>query len=68
MFDTFLKSFIYNSLIFSRYDVGNVAKISADRSGHAQQQQQGIIRCRAGVGEQGKPRGDGKPGGPDVPP
>ena len=30
--------------------------------------QQGIIRCRAGVGEQGKPCGDGKPGGPDVPP
>ena len=29
--------------------------------------QQGIIRCRAGVGEQGKPCGDGKPGGPDVP-
>ena len=29
------------------------SKISADRSGHAQQQQQGIIRCRAGVGGQG---------------
>ena len=29
--------------------------------------QQGIIRCRAGVGEQGKPCGDGKPAGHDVP-
>ena len=29
------------------------SKISEDRSGHAQQQQQGIIRCRAGVGGQG---------------
>ena len=26
------------------------------------------IRCRAGVGGQGKPCGDGKPEGPDVPP
>ena len=33
-----------------------------------QKEQQGIIRCRSGVGEQGKPWGDGKPGGPDVPP
>ena len=28
---------------------------------------QGIIRCRAGVGGQGRPRGDGKPAGPDRP-
>ena len=35
MFNTILKSFIYNSLIFSRCLVGDVAKISADRSGHA---------------------------------
>ena len=27
-----------------------------------------VIRCRAGVGGQGKPSGDGKPEGPDVPP
>ena len=33
-----------------------------------QKEQQGIIRCRAGVGGQGKPCGDGKPVGPDVPP
>ena len=38
---------------FRQCYVGDVAKISADRSGHAQQQQQGIIRCRAGVGGQG---------------
>ena len=36
---------------FRQCYVGDVAKISADRSGHAQQQ--GIIRCRAGVGGQG---------------
>ena len=29
---------------------------------------EGIFRCRAGVGGQGKPSGDGKPVGPDVPP
>ena len=29
---------------------------------------QGILRCRAGAGGQGRHRGDGKPGGPDVPP
>ena len=29
--------------------------------------QQGIFRCRAGAGGQGKPRGDGKPAGPDLP-
>ena len=29
---------------------------------------EGIFRCRAGVGGQGKPCGDGKPAGPDVPP
>ncbi len=29
---------------------------------------EGIIRCRAGVGGQGKLCGDGKPAGPDVPP
>ena len=28
---------------------------------------QGIIRCRAGAGVQGRPRGDGKPAGPDRP-
>ena len=28
---------------------------------------QGIIRCRAGAGGQGRPRGDGKPAGPDRP-
>ena len=28
---------------------------------------QGIIRCRAGVGKQERPRGDGKPAGPDRP-
>ena len=28
---------------------------------------QGIIRCRAGVGKQGRHRGDGKPAGPDRP-
>ena len=28
---------------------------------------QGIIRCRAGAGGQGKPSGDGKPAGPDRP-
>ncbi len=27
----------------------------------------GIIRCRAGVGKQGRPSGDGKPVGPDRP-
>ena len=27
----------------------------------------GIIRCRAGVGEQGRHSGDGKPAGPDRP-
>ena len=30
--------------------------------------EQGIIRCRAEVVEQGKPCGDGKPEGLDVPP
>ena len=29
---------------------------------------EGIFRCRAGVGGQGKLCGDGKPAGPDVPP
>ena len=38
---------------FVNVHVGDVAKISAGRSGHAQQQ--GIIRCRAGVGGQGSP-------------
>ena len=28
---------------------------------------QGILRCRAGAGGQGKPSGDGKPAGPDRP-
>ena len=28
---------------------------------------QGIIRCRAGAGGQGRPSGDGKPAGPDRP-
>ena len=37
----------------------------SDRNGHAQQQ--GIFRCRAGVGGHGKPCGDGKSEGPDVP-
>ena len=28
---------------------------------------EGILRCRAGAGGQGKPSGDGKPAGPDRP-
>ena len=27
----------------------------------------GVLRCRAGAGRQGRPRGDGKPAGPDRP-
>ena len=34
---------------------------------HRPKDYQGIIRCRAGVGKQGRPRGDGKPVGPDRP-
>ena len=33
-----------------------------------QKEQQGIMRCRAGVGDQWQPCGDGKPAGSDVPP
>ena len=34
---------------------------------HRPKDYQGIIRCQAGAGEQGRPRGDGKPAGPDRP-
>ena len=55
------------TILKSLVDVLSISwsKISADRSDHAQQQ--GIFRCRAGVGGQGWHRGDGKPVGPDVP-
>ena len=34
---------------------------------HRSKNYQGILRCRAGAGGQGKPSGDGKPAGPDRP-
>ncbi len=34
---------------------------------HRPKDKQGIIRCRAGAGGQGRPRGDGKHAGPDHP-
>ena len=34
---------------------------------HRPKDKQGIIRCRAGAGGQGRPSGDGKPEGPDRP-
>ena len=41
---------------------------SAQGASQAEFLREGIFRCRAGVGGQGKPCGDGKPAGPDVPP
>ena len=41
---------------------------SAQGASQAEFLREGIFRCRAGVGRQGKLCGDGKPAGPDVPP
>ena len=41
---------------------------SAQGASQAEFLREGIFRCRAGVGRQGKLFGDGKPAGPDVPP
>ena len=41
---------------------------SAQGASQAEFLREGIFRCRAGVGGQGKLCGDGKPAGPDVPP
>ena len=41
---------------------------SAQGASQAEFLREGIFRCRAGVGGQGKLCGDGKPAGPDMPP
>ena len=48
----------YNGKLFSGLDIAKK---------HRPKSYQGILRCRAGAGGQGKPSGDGKPAGPDRP-
>ena len=51
-----------------RNHAGSGKARSAQGALQAEFLREGIFRCRAGVGWQGKPCGDGKPVGPDVPP
>ena len=51
-----------------RNHAGSGKARSAQGASQVEFLREGIFRCRAGVGGQGKPSGDGKPVGPDVPP